>query len=355
MTDPFRLAVVGVDHPHGAAWRELLLNLAEQVEIVAIVPRYGGGLTSLEERFAETPRYEEVDDLVRGGGFDGALVCLPNDEGPAAIVRLAEAGKHVLVEKPAAGHPREARLVVDAVRRAGVAFQCGYMWRYDEGANRLRAMVGEGRFGRLTSVEMTFVTSDVARRGPQHYLFDADVSQAGFFNWLGCHQLDLLLYVTGRAVVGVCARVGVYGGTPVNVEDGGAAILELEGGALATLVGGYWLPRWAGESRWALRGSERWVHWDPARRGTSGVLEVHGPQPQWHAMEEVFELPADNVCGYGGCRGLALVQDWLDAARAATPGCRNSPEGMLATLELIEAIYESSRTGRRVECRIEPA
>ena len=78
------------------------------------------------------------------------------------------------------------------VQQAGIAFQTGYLWRYDEGAQRLKAMIAEGRFGKLISVEMTCVTSDANRRGPSHFLFDPQQSGGGYFNWLGCHYLDLL-------------------------------------------------------------------------------------------------------------------------------------------------------------------
>ena len=64
-----------------------------------------------------------------------------------------------------------------------------------------------------------------------------------------------------------------------------------------------------------IRGSERWVHWDPTREGTSGVLEIHGPKPQWNAMEETFTIPPDDKPGYGGRLGVSLVRDWLDAAK----------------------------------------
>jgi predicted dehydrogenase len=199
---------------------------------------------------------------------------------------------------------------------------------------------------------MSFLTSNVARRDPQHYLFDPLLSGGGFFSWLACHWLDLLLYVTGEAVTAVTARVGVFGVTPVEVDDGGTAILELSGGGLATMIGGYWLPRWSGESRWSIRGRDRWVHWDPNRPGTGGVLEIHGPQPQWDAMDEVFTLPLDNTPGYGGRRALDLLRDWLQASRNRGAACRNTAESTVAVLEILDAIYQSSREGRRIECRI---
>lgn len=353
---PLRLAFIGIDHPHGAHWRQTLENFADTIQITAIVPRFGGALTSLEERFAEVPRFETVDDALARGEFDAALVCLPNDEGPAALIKLGEAGKHILSEKPCAATAADVRALVAAVRKSGVAFQNGFMWRYDACALRLRTMLAEERFGKLIHIDMRYVTSDLRRRGPEHYLFDKKVSGGGFLNWLGCHHLDLLPYITGRRITGVTARLGNFGATATDIEDGGTVIFDLEGGALATFTGGYWFPRWAGETTWSIRGSERWVDWKMAHPNTSGRLEIHGPQPQWHAMEEAFQVAADPTPGYGGVRGVDVVGDWLAAINERrgdkARDCRNTPESTLATLELLDAAYESSRSGKRVECNI---
>lgn len=349
MTTPFRVAFVGLDHPHGAGWRELLPNLGGEVELTAVVPAFGGGTASLEERYAGVPRFGTVAELIAGGTFDGAVVCLPNRETPGVLRQLAAAGKHVLSEKPCGASAADFEPAADAIRTAGVAFQCGYLWRYDPGADRLRAMVADGRFGKLVSIEIGQFTSDVARRGPDHYLFDRDLSGRGFFNWLGCHWLDLVPYLAGEAVAAVTARVGRFGAADVPVEDGGTVILELAGGTLATFTGGYWLPRWAGELHLSFRGSRRWVHWHPTHPGTGGRLTVHGPQPQFHAMEETFDLPADRLPGYGGVRGVRLIRDWVAAARVGG-ACRNTIDTALGTLRLLDTIYTSSEQGRRVEC-----
>jgi predicted dehydrogenase len=355
MTTPFRAAFVGVDHPHGSGWRDLLPAFGGDVELTALVPGFGGGLTSLEERYAHVPRFDTVEALVALGSFDGAVVCLPNRETPDAVVKLAQAGKHVLVEKPGAATEAEFAPAAEAVRQAGVAFQAGYLWRYDPGAERLRAMVRDGRFGQLVSVEAGLFTADVGRRDPDHYLFDPAQSGRGFFNWLMCHWLDLLLYVVERPVVGVTARVGRFGPTQVGMDDGGTAILELAGGALATLTGGYWLPRWVTETRWTVRGGGRWVHWEPGRPGTGGVLTLRGPQPHFQATDETFTLPEDRTPGYCGARGVRLVRDWVESARTGRNVCRNTVESALATLRLLNLVYRASAEGRRVECEVRPA
>ena len=332
-------------------WRESLRQVLDAVEITALVPAFDNGTTSLEQRYTDLPRFETVEALLRDGEdlFDGALVCLPNNTGPDAVIQLAQAGKHVLLEKPGAANAADARRMAEALRTAGVAFQSGYMWRYEEGANRLRDMMADGSFGKLISLEMTWTTSNVFRRDPDHYLFDPkDTGPVGFFNWLGCHHLDLLSYVTNQTVTGVTARVGNFGGTPIDMEDGGSAILDLSGGGLATFTGGYWHPRWLNDIQWNLRGTQRWVHWDPSRTGTGGVLEIHGPQPQFMAMEETFELPPDDTPGYGGKAMVALLRDWVRCAHEGGD-CRNTPESMVAVMGTIDRIYESSRAGRRVE------
>ncbi|GIW95380.1 MAG: dehydrogenase [Pirellulaceae bacterium] len=346
------IAFLGIDHPHGAAWRELLRHFQDKLQIVALVPGLQGTTSSLEERFADLPMFPTVEELVRWGEFDAAIVCLSSQETPAAATQLARAGKHLLVEKPGARTAQEWQPVIEAVQSQKVAFQSGYLWRYDEAVERLRKMREHGRFGRLISVEMLYVTSDIRRRGADHYLFDREVSGGGFFHWLACHYLDLLLYVVNEPVVGVTARLDVFGGTPVDVEDGGAVLLDLKSGALVSLVGGYWLPRWTGEAQWTIRGSERWVHWKP--QAGAGLLEIHGPQPHWYAMEETFRLPEDTTSGYGGYRGIRLVDDWLNAISEKRP-CRNTPRSTGATLSLLDTIYQAAQTGRRVECHIEPS
>src|SRR5205085_11616118 len=118
-----RLAFLGTDHPHGAHWRQQLANFANDAQVVALVPSFGGGTASLEERYADLPRFDSVDALLKGAEFDAGVVCLSNRDGPRAIAALAAAGKHVLAEKPVAATAADAQQIVDAVEKSGVAFQ----------------------------------------------------------------------------------------------------------------------------------------------------------------------------------------------------------------------------------------
>jgi predicted dehydrogenase len=337
----FRVAFIGIDHPHGAGWREVLPHLSAELELVALVPGFGGSVASLEERYSHLPRFSSVEELLQWNAFDGAIVCLPNAETPPVLTRLAPAGKHILTEKPGGVSATAFAPVVQAVQRAGVAFQAGYLWRYDPGANRLREMFRDGRFGRIISVEMSLVTSDVQRRGAGHYLFDPQQSGRGFFNWLGCHWLDLLPWITGEKVHAVTARTGNFGPVelPAEIEDGGTLVMGLSSGGLATFTGGYWLPRWVTEMHWVLRGTHRWLRWEPTAPGTGGIFRIHGPQPQFHAMEEVFTLPPDTTPGYGGARCIELIRDWVREASGEGRFCRADVTSTADMLQLLDGLY----------------
>ena len=69
---PLRLAFLGIDHPHGAHWRQQLANFSGEAQIVAFVPSFGGGTASLEEHYAGLPRFDSVKALLSGADFDAA-------------------------------------------------------------------------------------------------------------------------------------------------------------------------------------------------------------------------------------------------------------------------------------------
>lgn len=241
--EKFRVLFLGVDHPHGCAWRKSLQE-AGLFEIVGLVPGFDGAITSLEEEYIALPRYADADAALASGlEFEGAVVLLSNREGPPNCVSLATAGKHVVLEKPGVGTVEDAQTILDAATASGSVFTTAYTQRFSPCAVRLMQMAAEKQFGKVISLENISATTDVRLRNPAHYLFDPEENKypggtGGYFSWLGCHNLDMVRFVTGQKIVGVTARLGVYGETEVDVEDGGAIILELADGALVTLIGG---------------------------------------------------------------------------------------------------------------------
>src|SRR4051812_11777744 len=138
-----RVGVVGLDHYHVTGWVETLEGFPDDLEIVALYdpdPERGRALAprhhdpslraSLGDRYGSLPFETRLDDLIDRHALDIAMVTLPNADAPAAISRLASAGVHLLVDKPAARSAAELRDAAATVDASGVRCVVGLTRRY---------------------------------------------------------------------------------------------------------------------------------------------------------------------------------------------------------------------------------
>ncbi|NOZ19726.1 MAG: Gfo/Idh/MocA family oxidoreductase [Planctomycetes bacterium] len=350
MAGKARIAMIGVDYPHASAWRESI-GLMDNVELVAMAkgPFDGTGTTGsaapvpwakgTEQK--PVPTFDTVDELMEKTDFDGAMVMLSNAEKPAVCIRLAEAGKHVFAEKPVACHARDMERITQAIKKNGVRFSTGYTWRYHPIMTTVRDRIRAGEFGRVYAMQVRMLTSSVEDRGPDHFLFAKEHSGSGMVGWLGCHPLDILLFLFEQKVKSITGKVGHIGEPKVSVEDGGTAVLEFEDGALATLICGFYLKKFYGETLYSLQGTGAWADWTT----TPANLRYMRKDMKTPQMED-HNLPS--IGGYGGQVALDLINDWLDTAGNGAPPVNNE-DNALRVLKIIDAIYESSETGRRVD------
>jgi UDP-N-acetyl-2-amino-2-deoxyglucuronate dehydrogenase len=350
-----RLGVVGIAHYHVTGWVETIEGFADELEIVALYdpdPERARSLApshhdpslrpGLGERYRAVPFETRLDDLVRRHELDVALVTLPNALAPDAIERLAKAGIHLLVDKPAARSAPEARRAFAAVRGSGVRAVVGLTRRYSPAARSAHDLIASGRLGTLISAEAIFAASSVRVRDPQNPLFDPGLSGGGILSWLGIHDVDSLLWLSGEPVVEVSAMAGSVGGRGLGVEDVVSVGLRFGGGGIGTLHHAYALPARGYRSRLALRGLDASIE-----LGLDEVLVLVTAGDDGHLREErtTFDVPA--APGYGAS-GRAAVRDLLDAIRDGREPQANG-DALVRALELVDAAYESARTGRHVK------
>jgi len=349
-----RVGVVGLEHYHVTGWVETIEGFRDELEIVALHdpdPERGRTLApshhdpslraALGEAYRALPFETDLDRLIDRHDLDLALVTLPNATAPAAIERLAGAGIHLLVDKPAARSAAELRPAAAAVRSSGVRAVSGLTRRYTPSARAARELVAGGRLGRLVAAESSFATSSVAVRDPANLLFDRDRSGGGVLSWLGVHDIDTLLWLGGEPIVEVVAMTGCA--TPgLAVEDVVALGVRFAGGAVGTVHGGYDLPARAYRGRLALR-------------GVDGSLELAGEDSfvlltagdDGRIVESRSTFAVETEAGYGA-QGRAAVIDLLGAIRDGRE--TEAPiDALVRALEVIDAAYESARTGRLVK------
>jgi UDP-N-acetylglucosamine 3-dehydrogenase len=124
-----------------------------------------------------------------------AIVAVPTEEHVAAVIELAAAGVHVLVEKPLAESPERARELIDAVRAAGVHGAVGHVERCNPALRELRRRVLGGQLGQVFHIA-------TERLGP----FPARIRDVGVVKDLATHDLDLVGWLGGAGVTTLSAQ-----------------------------------------------------------------------------------------------------------------------------------------------------
>ena len=349
-----RVGIVGLSHYHVTGWVETLETLDDLLEIVALYdpdPERGRTLgpphhdptlrAALGERYRDLPFEIRLDDLIVRHALDLALVTLPNVDAPSAIAQLASNGIHLLIDKPAARSAGELRPAVEAVRASGVRAVVGLTRRYAPAMLAAHEVIAAGRLGRFVAAEAVFATSSVAVRDPANLLFDRERSGGGILSWLGVHDVDTLLWLSGEAITEVSAMAGSVGHPGLEVEDVVSVAVRFAGGAIGTIQQAYALPARGYRGHLALRGLDASVE-----LGLDDDLVVLTSNADGRLRESRQTFVSPPAVGYGP-GGRAAVMDLLSAIRDGRE--TQAPLGALVrALDVIDAAYESARTGRHV-------
>jgi len=349
------VAMIGLTHPHSDWYLETLDQLDEVLRIPLYDPDEAAAHQVATRSHKVDKVYSSLDSLLEQANFTHALVAVPTDQSVATIVRLIGAGKNVFTEKPAARTAAEFEDVIAALAREPVAFGVAYTNRWHPAIQQMRTLYQGQAIGRLASVELRMVTTQVRLRNPRHWLFQREIAGGGILSWLGCHVLDLLRYVTGEEVTSVAAQLATTSGEDITVEDTAAVSFRLSGGAIGSLHAGYLLA--SGGTGYRGASKDIAIH----LRGTQGALTyrfgeplvLESIAPGWRsASSRTFDFTLPATPGYGGMHGLDFVRAVLSAApQDPTPA---GPVDALRVLEVLDAIYEANHSGTTVDVAHRP-
>ncbi|HVU32227.1 MAG TPA: Gfo/Idh/MocA family oxidoreductase [Opitutaceae bacterium] len=136
------------------------------------------------------------------------------------VIAAAEAGCHVLCEKPIALTLADADRAIGAVERAGVVAQVNYSLRYIEAYRVLRTWVRDGRFGRILSVSHARTRGfGLYGAGARHPAVVAPDVSGGWTVHHACHGLDLLYWLNG-------AFRSISAGTATTAANGSEEVVQ---------------------------------------------------------------------------------------------------------------------------------
>jgi myo-inositol 2-dehydrogenase/D-chiro-inositol 1-dehydrogenase len=188
------------------------------------------------------------------GRVDALVVAAATAAHAELVHRAADAALPVFCEKPLASDVAGTKAVLEHVEAAGVSLQVGFQRRFDAGYRAAREAVGSGRLGWVHSIVAT--TFDQA---PPHASYIPQ--SGGIFRDCHIHDFDIIRYVTGREVATVYATGGNKGEEffrQAGDVDSSAAVLTLDDGTVATVLGGRY--NGAGyDVRFEVHGSEAMI------------------------------------------------------------------------------------------------
>jgi UDP-N-acetyl-2-amino-2-deoxyglucuronate dehydrogenase len=166
---------------------------------------------------------------------DAVVLATPNADHEAQALAAAARGKHVFVEKPIATTIDAGERMREACAAAGVVLQVGHELRRLGAARKAKELVDGGALGTVVLAEANFSLASPVKAGTWKEGRGTPLVQ------LGVHHADTLQYLLG-AVARTTGRLNRVV-SDVDIDDTGAAILELESGALATITSSYVSPK----------------------------------------------------------------------------------------------------------------
>ena len=361
--EKFRFAIVGCGVIHGTHI-DAIKALPEEAELVAVCDE-------LPERATATGvkngvmAYTDLATMLNEAKFDILCVCVPSGLHAKAGVMGANAGKHIICEKPIDVSLAAADSLINACAENNVKLVVISQSRYSTGMRKLRQYIEEGKLGKLAygeSVTKWYRSQEYYDSGGWRGTWELD--GGGALMNQGVHYVDQLLYAMGP-VKSVAATMATRAHERIEVEDIVSATIEFENGAVGTLTASTAMyPGYRqglevyGTGGTVLVENNRVRH-AQFQDGTEerGMFSVKAKEPEIKDFVPQGES-ADARSGattHGASDPTAIelnghvehFKDLMGAIRENRDTFMNGNEARKA-LELIVAVYESARTGKRI-------
>lgn len=204
MTDRIGIGIVGagwMGHVHARAYARLRHHFptgGRDPELIAAADPVDAQLSDLVLRHGIAAGYADWRDLVADPRIGAVSVTAPNHLHAQIGVAVAEAGKHLWIEKPVGLNAADAEAVRRAVQAAGVSSAVGFNYRNVPAVMRARSAIDSGAIGRPTHARVHLFTDYAAHPGgPMSWRFALDRGGHGVLGDLASHGIDLVRFLLG--------------------------------------------------------------------------------------------------------------------------------------------------------------
>lgn len=236
MNRDVRVAIIGagnMGNTHAKAYAEVT-----GATLVAVVDIVEEKAVALQEAYRISDHYNDYRAVINRPDIDMVDVCVPTCSHPEITIAAAQAGKHVLCEKPMALSLAKAEAMRDAAQRAGVLLMLAFCRRYDNEWNKVRELIQRGELGR----PVVWRSLTAVRGGKQPWFVQKEQGGGPIID-AAVHNFDFARYIFGDVakVAGSAMRFR----EDATAADTGSAIVSFVTGDDLVLTWTWGLPKGA--------------------------------------------------------------------------------------------------------------
>lgn len=351
MSSKIKIGIIGVGNIAGTHIRAYLKN--PNVELYAFCDINEEQLKKMGEEFGIERLYTDVNEMLALTEIDAVSVCTWNSAHAECAIAALNAGKHVLCEKPMAVNAVQAEEMKAAAEKNGKLLMIGFVRRYGNDCKILKEFIDTDYFGDIYYAKATYLR----RNGnPGGWFGDKSRSGGGPLIDLGVHVIDLVRYLMGNP-----KPVSVYGATfqklfdrnnlkdkkayvsvsksdndICDVEDLATAMIRFDNGAVLSIEASFSLNTKSDEGKIEFFGTKGGAKLDPE-------LEMYSEINDYMANVELTTKTALTLEGIFE----EEINHFADCVQNGVP-CRAPAEDGVTLMSILDAVYESARTGHEV-------
>jgi len=328
----------------------------ENAEIVALCDINPETLAETAKMFGIEKTYTDEAEMLKNEELDACDVAVWNCNHASCSIMALNAGKHVLCEKPMATNAKEAQEMIDAAKNNNKLLMIGFVLRFGDEAKIAKDFIDNGYLGDIYYSKATYLRRHGA---PGGWFTDKSRSAGGPVIDLGVHVIDLTRYLMGKPkALSVFASTNDVlknrphlkttvgwspkGATPqdkYDVEDFAVAMIKYDGNKTTLL-----------ETSYSLNGEEVTKK---ELYGTKGGMNLNGADMKIYT--EVNDYLADispktEHYIYSQEMFTAEMAHFVDCVLNGAE-CQAPAEDGLEVMKILDAVYESAKTGHEVVVR----
>jgi predicted dehydrogenase len=245
-------------------------------QLVAIAGRNPEGVAGAARRYGFAEHLTDWRKLIedpRVQVFDNSST---NDFHAEPSIAAAEAGKHVVCEKPLGRDANEAYETWQRVQATGVKHMCAFNYRFVPAVRLARQIIESGELGEIYHFRGFYLQEWIVDADfPMVWRLDKSVAGSGSLGDLGAHVIDLARYLVGEIdAVSATTRTFVKSrdGEPVDVDDAVEALVDFSNGAVGIIEASRFCPGRKNALTFEINGSKGSIAFDMERLNE---LQVH--------------------------------------------------------------------------------